>query len=115
MANKWWDGYQHEKNVVLEDIDPDHKCLGHHLKIWGDRYGFIGEAKGGALSPAYDYFVVTSQYHPYDIWPDNATRAAILRRYTVRRLLCYDGKELTYSEDPHDGRDELQARPYEEA
>lgn len=44
----------------MEDLDKDHACLGHHLKIWSDHYGFIAESKASALTPNYDLFIVTS-------------------------------------------------------
>lgn len=28
LCNKWWDGYKGEKNVIMDDIGLDHKCLG---------------------------------------------------------------------------------------
>lgn len=37
--------------------------LGNHLKKWADPWvPFVAEAKGGALTPDYDNFIVTSNY-----------------------------------------------------
>lgn len=87
MCNKWWDGYTGQDAVIMEDIDPTHKVLGHHLKIWTDRYPFICEAKGDASAPNFKTFIVTSQYHPSEIFEDAQTQAAILRRFKVEEVL----------------------------
>ena len=55
----------------MDDIGPEHKVLGQQLKIWADRYGCILENKGGAMSSAYDKFVVTSQYSIEDIFGED--------------------------------------------
>jgi len=60
LCNKWWDGYQSQQTVIMDDIGVDHKCLGQQLKIWTDRYGFIMENKGGAMVDNYQWFIVTS-------------------------------------------------------
>ena len=50
LNNKWWDGYQSQKVVIMEDVDKETiKFLHHHLKIWSDRWGFIGETKAERL------------------------------------------------------------------
>jgi len=28
LCNKWWDGYQGQPHVIMDDLGPDHECLG---------------------------------------------------------------------------------------
>lgn len=62
--NKWWDNYNDEPVVLIEDADPERcKVLGHHFKVWCDRYSFGAEIKNGRMqiNPLY-HLVVTSNY-----------------------------------------------------
>lgn len=68
LCNKWWDGYQGQKHVIMDDLAPEHKVLAQQLKIWADRYGVILETKGGAVTDKYEKFVITSQYSPEEVF-----------------------------------------------
>lgn len=35
-CNKWWDGYQGEANVIMDDIAPEHNVLATYMKHWAD-------------------------------------------------------------------------------
>lgn len=61
LCNKWFDGYQGEEHVIMDDLDPERaKMLAQNIKLWTDRYGVVLETKGGALADNYKAFVVTS-------------------------------------------------------
>ena len=94
LNNKWWDGYQSQKVVIMEDVDKETiKFLHHHLKIWADRWGFLGETKGGAVAPIHRWLVVTSNYSIMDILKDledRQLREAITRRFMRFEMLSRD-------------------------
>ena len=89
MCNKWWENYAGEENVLMEDIGIAHAYLGDHLKIWADRYGFRAEIKHDSRVLRPQKIIVTSNYHPKELWTDNSILEPILRRFQV----IYLGKE----------------------
>lgn len=89
--NKWWDGYQTQEYVVLEDVDNSHwQFLVNNMKIWADKYSFIGESKGGQVAPVYRRLFVTSNYTISKLFDglekeekkvDRELRSAVSRRF----------------------------------
>lgn len=78
---KWWDGYNGEEVVIIDDFDKYQVSQGGDMKRWLDRYAFQAEFKGGMEMVRPKKIVVTSQYYPQDIWgEDQKTVDAIMRR-----------------------------------
>jgi hypothetical protein len=70
--NKWFDGYRGEKVIILDDLDKyGGDKLAHYLKIWADRYACTGEIKGSTVNLAHVSFIVTSNYTPEQLWPED--------------------------------------------
>lgn len=80
MANKWWDGYNDQATIVLDDIGKDHRVLGYHIKRWTDRYPMINEVKGTAIPGIFEEFIITSNYRIEDIWSDDKEMVGALKR-----------------------------------
>lgn len=82
LPNKWWDGYQGEDNVIIDDMDCNHAYMGYHLKIWSDRYSHLAEVKGSTIVVRPRRLIITSQYRIKDIWKNEPeTVSALLRRF----------------------------------
>jgi len=78
--NKWFDGYVGQEAIILDDFDC--KELGHYLKIWTDKWACSGEVKGGTVSLKHTVFLITSNYHPDELW-DGHMVEAIKRRFKI--------------------------------
>ena len=84
--NIWWDGYNNEKIVLIDDFDKTCIKLSYYLKIWGDNYRFNGEIKGSTIQPIYNKLIITSNYDIESLFfnredPDNELIDALKRRY----------------------------------
>ena len=90
--NKWWNGYSQEttKRIIIEDWPnalQGGNTLCQHLKIWGDRYPFTAELKGGhiAVEPSYQ-LIITSNYSIDDCFSSDEDKEAIKRRFSEIHL-----------------------------
>ncbi len=89
--NKWFDGYNGQKTILLDDLDTP--TLGHYLKIWSDKYACTGETKGGTINLRHTKFIVTSNYTPDELWPDDKLMCqAIKRRFIMNHKQYVDNK-----------------------
>lgn len=87
-CNKWWDNYQNQEVVIIEDFDKQHAYLGADLKVWADRYAFPAEIKGGQINLRPKKIIVTSNWSPYEIWGDTPqVLEPIIERFKLRHFI----------------------------
>lgn len=91
--NKWWDNFDNTKHktVIIDDFDKTHKCLGYHIKRFADRYPVLAETKGSSIYANYDTLIITSNYSIEEIWEDDKTlSAAIKRRFHEYKVMGFE-------------------------
>jgi len=99
MLNKWWDGYQDEDVVVIEEWAPKNECTASALKIWADRYPFNAEIKGGLLKKIRPKkIIVTSNYTIDQCFEKAEDRDPIKRRFKVTEFKKFDLDSLFNSQ-----------------
>lgn len=80
--NKWWDGYQNEEVVHLDELAPTHASwIAPYLKKWADKWPFDAEVKGGATQLRPKMVIVTSNYSMDEMNFDHADFPALSRRF----------------------------------
>lgn len=85
--NKWFDGYEGQKLIILDDLDRGGVCLGHYLKMWADKYAVTSEIKCSTVKLQHHKFIVTSNYTINELWGDDPVMCeAISRRFKVREF-----------------------------
>lgn len=106
-CNKWWCGYSDQDVVIVEDVDGENKkWMCRLLKIWADIYPFNAEVKTGStglIRPK--MIIVTSNYHPEDIWEDPRELEPILRRFHVTHFPSLGSVPINPPNPPPENQD----------
>ncbi len=92
-CNKWWDGYQGEDCVVIEDMDPNHSKLAYHLKLWTDKWSFTAEVKGGTRSLRPKKIIITSQHSIQDVFHEEGEEAVAAMERRCKVIHMYKNLE----------------------
>lgn len=87
MLNKWWDGYDAQPVVIIEEWSPKNEVTASALKIWADRYPFTAQIKGGVLQKIRPLkIIVISNYRLGDCFPDHRDADPLARRFRQHRF-----------------------------
>ena len=71
LSHKWWDGYEGQDAVLLDDIRPDWCKPAELLRLLDNyRYQYRVEIKGGCRHLVATKIWVTCPWHPRDFWKD---------------------------------------------
>lgn len=88
---KWWDQYAYQDTVWIDDFDPTVKDMTYLMKIWTDRWVFLGERKNGTIKMRPKKIVVTSNYTIEKCFgKDPDLLEAMIRRFPT---VVYIGKD----------------------
>lgn len=70
-TNKWFDGYNGESVICMDDTDHRSTEFSNLLKRWADKFPVRGEVKGGSVELQHKFFICTSNYTIDHLWPSD--------------------------------------------
>lgn len=82
FSYRWWDGYTSQKCILIDDMRRDYAKFHILLKLL-DRYPHIVQIKGGTRHINSPYIIITSAYHPKDLYETREDINQLLRRITT--------------------------------
>lgn len=68
-CNRWWDGYQDEETVFIDNFGKNNAHLLSYLKMWFDQLPFIANVHNDMKLIRPKRFIIFSKYPPEQIWP----------------------------------------------
>lgn len=78
-----------QKEAVIDDVGKDGIDITRFL-VWFDRYPCIVESKGGMLPLCVVNFIVTSNFHPRDVFSfggeEHVQLPALMRRINIKEF-----------------------------
>lgn len=99
--SKWWDGYEGQKVVVIDDFDPIHMDWSFdYMLTLLDRYPMSLEYKGGFVNMSSKIIIFTTNFLPWEWFPDRKNRLAFFRRINIYRSF---GEEVIRPPDEYKG------------
>lgn len=78
---RWWEGYQGQKTVIIDDFRKDF-CTYHELLRILDIYPYRVEYKGGSTWLMATKIIITSAFHPTKVYETREDIQQLLRRIT---------------------------------
>ena len=71
LSFKWWDGYQGQAEVLLDDLRPDWCSSSQLLRLLDPyRFQYRVEIKGGSRPLLATKIYITTPWHPEDFWKE---------------------------------------------
>lgn len=96
--NKWWDGYEAQDVVVIDEFAKDFpQDIKRLIKVWGDRLPFVAESKGVSHKIRPKIVIITSNWSIEQVFSDPIDVAAMKKRYFTiefKKFRHYDEEQI---------------------
>lgn len=101
---QWWDGYNNQDTVLLDDFRADF-CTFHELLRILDRYPYTVQVKGSTRKLNSKNIYITSCYHPSKVYQTREDVQQLLRRIDEIILLTNINGEETDHEEKNENKE----------